>query len=96
MAMESAKEFVKKMFEDDEFTKELYKKGGLTYGNNIPEDEQNRQTVKVAREMGFDFDEEEYKVANKEYIESLGAWNAVKRLFHLGKVLREAKKESKK
>ena len=42
--------------------------------------------VKVANSMGFNFNIEEYKKANKEYLNNLTGWEAMKKVFHIIKI----------
>lgn len=99
MAMESAKSFVKKQFEDDEFIKELCKKGVLTNNKNKDKnskEEGEKELVKAAKEKGFDFTIEEYKKATEEYFKTLGLWRIITTLYHFGKVIKATEKEMKK
>ncbi len=100
MAIESARKFAKDFYENDEIIKELYKMGVLktagNYDKNAPEGEQQRKTVEAAQKLGYDFTEEEYKAANKEYGQSVGIFKMISKIRHVGKVVKEADKESKK
>lgn len=100
MAIESASEFVKNFYEDDELIKELYRKGILkpagTYDKNSDEEEQQRKIVEAAKEMGYDFTIEEYRNANKEYGNSVGIFKMIGKIRNVGKVVKEADKKSKK
>ena len=55
MAMESAREFAKNFYEDDELIKKLYEMGVLKpaggYDKNAPEGEQQRKTVEAAQKL---------------------------------------------
>jgi len=94
MAKENAKEFVEKMFTDDVFVKELYKKGGIN--RNASNDEKNEILIKAAKEMGYDFNLEEFKDANGIYFKKLGIWKTIKTFWHFNKVVKSAEKECKK
>ena len=100
MAKESAKEFAKKFYEDDALIKELYKMGVLkpagSYDKNAPEGEQQRKVVESAQKLGYDFTEEEYRNANKEYCQSIGIFKMILKIRHVGKVVKKADKESRK
>ena len=100
MAMESAKEFVKNFYEDDELIKKLYEMGVLkpagSYDKNAPEGEQQRKTVEAAQKLGYNFTEEEYLKANKEYGESVGIFKMILKIRHVGKVVKKASKANKK
>ena len=100
MAMESAKEFVKKFYEDDDLIKELYKMGVLkpagSYDKNAPEGEQQRKVVESAQKLGYDFTLDEYLAANKAYGQSIGIFKMISKIRHVGKVVKKADKESKK
>lgn len=100
MSMESARSFAKNFYEDDELIKELYKRGVLktagSYDKNSDGEEQQRKIVEAAKELGYDFTVDEYQTANKEYGSSAGIFKMIKRICHLGKVVKKADKESKK
>ena len=100
MAMESARKFAKNFYEDDELIKELYRMGILkpagTYDKNSTGEEQQRKVVDAAQKLGYDFTEDEYKAANKEYGQSVGIFKMISKIRHVGKVVKEADKESKK
>ena len=96
MSMESAGKFFKKYFEDDNFLRELYKRGGLKTRKEATDEEARQNTVKVAKELGYDFSVEEYAPAMKKYFKEIGPWNTIKRLFHLGSFIRKIEKENKK
>ena len=99
MAMESARSFAKNFYEDDELIKELYKKGVLkpagSYDKDSVGEEQQRKIVEVAKKLGYDFTIEEYRTANKEYGNNVGILKMVKKIRHVGAVVKEADKESK-
>ena len=94
MAKESAKEFAEKMFTDDEFVKEFYKKGGIN--RKASNDEKNEILMKAAKEMEYDFTLEEYKDANATYFKGLGLWNTIKKFWHFNKVVKKEERKSKK
>ena len=100
MAMESARKFAKNFYEDDELIKELYRMGILkpagTYDKNSTGEEQQRKVVDAAQKLGYDFTEDEYKAANKEYGQSVGIFKMISKIRHVGKVVKKADKESKK
>ena len=100
MAMESARNFARNFYEDDELIKELYRKGILkpagTYDKNSTGEEQQRKVVDAAQELGYDFTLDEYRKANKEYGKSVGIFKMISKIRHVGKVVKEADKESKK
>ena len=100
MAIESAKEFAKNFYEDDELIKKLYEMGVLkpagSYDKNAPEGEQQRKTVEATQKLGYNFTEEEYVKANKEYGQSIGIFKMILKIRHVGKVVKKAAKENKK
>lgn len=100
MAMESAKEFAKNFYEDDELIKELYKMGVLKpaggYDKNAPEGEQQRKVVDAAKKLGYDFTLNEYLAANKEYGQRIGIFKMISKIRHVGKIVKKIDKESKK
>ena len=86
MSLAHAKSFVEKFFEDDEFVKMVVRKRGFSKNESNKEAAENAKMVKVANELGFKFDENEYVEANKEYMNELGGWEAARKVFHIIKV----------
>ena len=94
MAKESAKEFVEKFYNDDDFLREFVLKGGL---NSKASDEEKKELImKTSKEMGFDFTKEEYDEAGKNYFEGKGVFFAIKTFSHLNKIAKKAEKERNK
>ena len=100
MSMESARSFARNFYEDDELIKELYKNGVLktagSYDKNSDGESQQRKIVEAAKELEYDFTVEEYRTANKEYGNSVGIFKMIKKIRHVGAVVKEADKENKK
>lgn len=94
MSKESAKSFVEKFYNDDEFIREFTLKGGLN--SKATNEEKQEAIMKVSKEMGFDFNDEEYTEALKNYFEGKGVWSAIKTFRHFNKVAKKAEKERKK
>lgn len=86
MSMSHAKSFVEKFFEDDEFTKTVVRKRQFSRNESNKEKAENEKMIKAANELGFNFNEEEYIEANKEYMNKLTGWEAAKKVFHIVKV----------
>ena len=86
MAMEHAKSFVERIFENDEFLKTIVKKRGYTKNENTNEEIESKKIVEIANDMGFKFDVDEFKDACKIYMSSIGGWEATQRIFHVLKV----------
>ena len=93
MAMEHANSFVQKFFEDEKFLKLVLEKRGFSRNENNTEEEENKKMVQVANEMGFKFDEEEYKKANMEYVNEIGGWETALRIFRIMKIAAKTAKE---
>ena len=96
MSKESADKFVKDFYENDELIKKLYEMGVLkpagSYDKNASDGEQQRKTVEAAQNLGYDFTEDEYRNANKEYGQSVGIFKMISKIRHVGKVVKEADK----
>ena len=94
--MEKAKEFVEKFYNDDEFAKKAIRAGGLYKSQKgMTEEESKMLIVKAANKTGYDITSEQYETANKAYFDSIGAWKAVKKAFHLIKLMKAVSKEEK-
>lgn len=95
MSMTHAQSFVEKFFEDDQFVKEVLLHRGFDETDSNNEDAENERIVKAASEMGFKFSVEEYKEANKEYMNNIGGWETMRKIFHLIKVATKFVNENK-
>jgi hypothetical protein len=94
MSKASAKEFVEKFYTDDEFIREFTLKGGL---NSKGTDEEKQAAImKVSKEIGYSFNNEEYTDALKSYFEGKGVIFAIKTFRHFNKVAKKAEKEREK
>ena len=96
MSKESADKFVKDFYENDELIKKLYEMGVLkpagSYDKNASDGEQQRKTVEAAQNLGYNFTEDEYRNANKEYGQSVGIFKMISKIRHVGKVVKKADK----
>lgn len=97
MSMESAKEFVDKFYGDDDFMIEVLKNGDTlaqitSQGKEQNTDAQSEEFVKAAKDFGYEFSAYEYDEALKAHMEKIGAWNAVKLVFHMGKIAKKIEK----
>ncbi len=70
MLNESAKSFVEKFYNDDEFLKDFCKRGGLK--KDASDEEKTALAIKTAKEMGFEFNAKEYEEVNVEYFKGKG------------------------
>ncbi|MBR3325611.1 MAG: hypothetical protein IKG14_06195 [Clostridia bacterium] len=93
MAKEQALNFTKKLFEDDEFATIVFKNVNLSNISEKETEANERKMVEAAEKLGFEFSIEEYKEANKEYLEDLGGWKTFKALFHTIKIASQVEKE---
>ena len=92
--MSKEKEFLEKLFEDDEFTKKFYKNGGIN--RKLNKTEKDELLVKAAKKMGYSVSIEGIKKASAEYFKSKGIWGAIKTFIHFNKIIKQAEKEMKK
>ena len=95
MSKEHAQSFVERFFEDDEFVKEVLVHRGFQKHEGNDEEAENQRMVAAAWEMGFKFDVEEYKAANKEYLNELGGWETMRKIFHLLKLATNLSNDNK-
>ena len=85
MENEKAIEFVRKMFEDEDFAKMVFIK--LWYlkreikGNGKEIDTQ--RMLEAAKQMEYFFTADEYIKANETYLDTLGGFNTLKALYRL-------------
>ena len=91
MALETANEFVRKTFNDDEFLKEVIRHGG--FNDKAPDEEKTFLITKAAKELGYDVTEDEYTEASGAYFKELGVFGVIKTLRHVGKVVKKVRKE---
>lgn len=93
MSNESARDFVNKFYEDEEFLKDFYKRKGFELKSDRTEESEYREIAEIAKQMGFDFEVQEFKDASKGYVNDVGKWQAFKKIFYLVKIRKIAKKE---
>ena len=96
MSIESARDFVNKFYEDKEFLKDFYKRKGFELKSDRTEEIEYREIIEIAKDMGFDFEVQEFKDASKGYANDVGKWKAFKKIFYLLKIRNIAKKEAEK
>lgn len=94
MAMEHAKSFVEKIFENDEFIKAVVIKRGYKKDENTSEDIENEKLIEIANDMGFKFNIDEFKEACKNYMINLDGWEATQKVFHVLRVATNIAKEN--
>lgn len=92
--MAKEKEFLIKLFEDDDFIKEFYKNGGIN--RKATQNEKDEMMVKAAKKMGYSISIEGIKKASAEYFKSKGIWGAIKTFIHFNKIVKKTEKENKK
>lgn len=93
--MEKAREFVEKLYNDDEFARKVILESGIYKAKRgATEEEQKQQITDAANKLGYEISVEEYEAANKAYFESLGAWKSIKKAFHLIKTIKAIVKEN--
>ena len=100
MSKEKAKEFVEKFFNDDDFMSKVIYESGMDQwrgkkGQEIEDGEQDKAITNAASKLGYEITPEEYKAASKEYTESIGGWQTIKKVFHLAKISKQVAKERK-
>ena len=94
--MDKAREFVEKLYSDDEFAKKLILESGLYKAQKGDgEEKQKQQIVDGANKLGYKISVADYEAANKAYFESIGVWRSIKRAFHLIKLMKAVSKENK-
>lgn len=93
MGKDNAREYVEKMFTDDEFLKEICRHGG--FDEKASDDEKMALTLKAAGEMGYTFSEEEYTVAMEDYFKGKGIFGSIKAFAHMNKIIKAVKKEQR-
>ncbi len=85
MEENSAMEFVRKLFEDEDFAKMVFIKiWFLKRENNESGKEADTQRmVDAGKQMEYEFTADEYIKANEEYLNSIGGFNTLKALYRL-------------
>ena len=97
MSKEKAEAFVEKFWNDDAFMEEvLVKSGAINWqgkkGEEKSDAEQNQAFANAAQELGYDITPDEYLAASKAYSDNLGGFNAIKKVFHMAKIAKKARK----
>lgn len=91
--MTKEKEFLTRLFEDDNFIKDFYKNGGIN--RKADQNTKNEIMVKTAKKMGYSISIEGIKKASAEYFKSKGIWGAIKTFIHFNKIVKKVEKERK-
>lgn len=98
--MEKAREFVEKFYNDDDFAKKVIREGDLVKSNKDKKDNNaqagTEQIVNAAKKVGYDITGQEYEDANRAYFQEIGTFKAIKKAFHLVKLMKAVSKEEKK
>ena len=96
MTQAKAKEFVEKLFNDDEFAIKFIEERGVFEKPAVSTDEKEYiEIAKYAKKLGYDFTPEEYKAANDAYFDTLGPMKSIKKAFHIVSLARKVKKAKK-
>lgn len=95
MAKESAMDFTKKVFEDDEFARKVFTKTWYMKMETKEEgtNADNKRMVEAGKSMGYNFTLEEYEQASNDYIESIGGFKTLKVVFHAIKLQAKVENE---
>ena len=94
--MDKAREFVEKLYNDDDFAKKAIIAGEMHKPQKgATEEDSKRQMVAAADKLGYDITVSEYESANKAYFDQIGAWKAIRKAFHLIKLMKAISKEEK-
>lgn len=91
--MTKEKEFLTRLFEDDNFIKDFYKNGGIN--RKADQNTKDEMMVKTAKKMGYSISIEGIKKASAEYFKSKGIWGAIKTFIHFNKIVKKVEKERK-
>ncbi len=89
--MTKEKEFLTKLFEDDNFIKDFYKNGGIN--RKADQNTKDEIMVKAANKMGYSISIEGIKKASAEYFKSKGIWGSIKTFIHFNKIVKKVEKE---
>jgi len=88
--MKNEDEFIKKLFEDDNFIRDFYKNGGIN--RKADKNKKNEIMVEAANKMGYSIGIEGIEAASKKYFKDKGIWKTIKIFFHFNKVVKQLEK----
>ena len=98
MSKENAREFIEKLFNDDDFAVKAIKTVGAERlldnsgsSKDIGAREQEVQT-EMGNNMGFDFSAEEYKAATQDWVKETGISASLKKGIHMNSLAKKVKK----
>ena len=98
MPQEKAREFVEKFYNDEETMKQVLTLAGATEkikaGQKVSEEQQYKDFAEAAAQMGYHATPDEYKEATKAYLEEIGSWDALGKVFHIITVASDLAKQS--
>lgn len=98
MSTEKAREFVEKFYNDEETMKQVLIIANapekIRAGQKVSEEQQYRDFAEAATKMGYEATPEEYKEATKAYLEEIGSWDALGKVFHIITVATELAKQA--
>jgi len=98
MSKENAREFINKLFYDDEFAVKAIKTVGaetlLKYSGSAKatEEHQNEVQTEMGNNMGYEFTTEEYKAATTDWVKETGAFESIKKGIHMSGLAKKVKK----
>lgn len=87
MEKSQAREFVEKLYNDEEMMKKVLILAGapdkIKAGVKLTEEEQYRDLANAASKLGYNATPEEYQKATKEYFNELGSMESIGRVFRM-------------
>lgn len=97
MNKNQAREFVEKLYNDDELMKRVLILAGapdkIKSGAKPSEAQQYRDLAEVASKMGYYGTPEEFQEATKEYFEEIGSMESIRRVFRMVEIASNLVKE---
>ena len=92
MSEAKAKEFIEKLYNDDDFVIEVCKNGGLEVNKEKQASKEGslENFVIAGKALGYDFTEAEVTAAQKAYFDSLGAWKSLKKFVHFIRIAKKS------
>lgn len=98
MSKEVAREFVEKFYNDEETMKQLLTIAGaaekIRAGVKVSEEQQYKDFAEAATKMGYQATPEEYQAATKEYLDEIGTWDSLGKVFHIITVASDLAREA--
>lgn len=98
MSQEQSREFVEKFYNDEETMKQVLILANaaekIKAGQKVSEEQQYKDFADAAAQMGYHATPEEYKEATKAYLEEIGSWDALGKVFHIITVASELARQT--